>query len=62
MIEPNETDFYADAVENLVSLIYNGNGTRADASYSDWVDTKSNDLLIHYEPPKGKDTTLGTSV
>ena len=61
MKKPNETDFYANATEHLISFNYNNQRTRANSNYSGWVDTKSNALLILYDPPKGKNIILSAS-
>ena len=54
----NETDILADSLESFVTLTYAEKEHKMNASYSDWIDTKDNDLLILYEPSKansGKD-------
>ena len=52
----NETQFYAGAVENLITLNYADKKHKINSTYSDWIATNSSDLLMLYEPPSGKDT------
>ena len=44
----------ADSLESFVTLTYAEKEHKINASYSDWIDTKDNDLLILYEPSKAK--------
>ena len=52
----NETQFYASAVENLITLNYADKKRKINSTYSDWIVTNSSDLLMLYEPPSGKNT------